>query len=61
MKNLDFHNRALKQTEKFLNSIKIDKYIKKHRDIRNIMDKIEEDYGYFLEDNPVFEGCVLIG
>lgn len=23
------------------------------------MDKIEEDYGYFLEDNPIFEGYVF--
>lgn len=59
MKNLDFYNRALKQTEEFLNSIEIDKYIKKHRHISDIMDKIEEDYGYFLEDNPIFEGYVF--
>ncbi len=59
MKNLDFYNRALKQTEEFLDSIRIDKYIKKHRDISDIMDKIEEDYGYFLEGNPVFEGYVF--
>ena len=59
MKNLDFYNRALKQTERFLDSIEIDKYIKKHRDISDIMDKIEEDYGYSLEDNPIFEGCVF--
>ena len=49
MTNLDFYNRALKQTEEFLNSIEIDKYIKKHRNISDIMDKIEEDYGYFLD------------
>lgn len=59
MKNLDFYNRALKQTEEFLDSIRIDKYIKKHRDISDIMDKIEEDYGYFLKDNPIFEGYVF--
>ena len=31
MKNLDFYNRALKQTEEFLDSIRIDKYIKKYQ------------------------------
>ena len=40
----------LKQTIKFLDSIQIDKYI---------MDRIEDDYGAFLEDHPIFEGYVF--
>lgn len=48
----------LKQTIKFLDSIQIDKYIIGYMDIHDIMDRIEDDYGAFLEDHPIFEGYV---
>lgn len=49
----------LKQTIKFLDSIQIDKYIIVYMDIHDIMDRIEDDYGAFLEDHPIFEGYVF--
>ena len=49
----------LKQTIKFLDSIQIDKYIIGYMDIHDIMDRIEDDYGAFLEDHPIFENFQL--
>ena len=56
---LDKIEEVIRKTEEFLDTIDVKKYLQEDKDLYDVMDEIEEDYGKTLEDNPVFEGYVF--
>lgn len=50
---------AVKETEKFLDTIDISKYLRNGKDLYDVIDEIEDDYGEQVENNPLFQGYVF--
>lgn len=53
------HNEIIRKTEDFLDTLPIESYISSGVDLGEVMNKIEDDYGDLLVNDPFFDGYVF--